>query len=164
MRQTTKSVERVREAMPIKCIVCEKELSRKSEHYCSQKCHRVLSENSPTNQDQPDFLSKWKQRKLRKEKDPWIAVREKTRKKTSKLIKSGKLKKNPCLVCRNSSVLAHHENYDNPWKIIWLCEPCHKDYHNGQIGLYNDTLWWDPRRLVPGCNPDFLPKKYVALC
>ncbi len=163
MRQKSKLVEQVRAGMPVECIVCGKQLSRKSEHYCSKKCHQKYSESRRTNQDLPDFISKWKQRKIRKDKDPWIAVREKTRRKTSELVKRGKLKKKPCLVCRNLSVLAHHENYTNPWEIIWLCESCHKDYHNGKIGLYNDSLWWDPVRLVPGCKPNSLPKKYRIL-
>jgi hypothetical protein len=32
--------------------------------------------------------------------------------------------------------LAHHEDYDKPLEVVWLCQPCHKQRHkeilNGQ--------------------------------
>lgn len=135
-----------REGMPHSCIVCSGSLHRKSEHYCSQKCADGLAlEEGGTKWP---FLSKWKCRKVKGLKDPTIAVRTKTRRKTNDLLKRGKIKKKPCVVCKSQEVLAHHEDYNNPWKIIWICEKHHKEYHDGKISLYNGTLTWNPDRLT----------------
>jgi hypothetical protein len=38
-------------------------------------------------------------------------------------------KKQPCERCGFMKVLAHHENYDEPLNVMWLCQPCHKQRH-----------------------------------
>jgi len=97
----------------------------------------------------PPFLSKWKIRKNKALKDPLVEVRQKARRKTKNLLKEGKLTKNPCVVCGDSDVIAHHEHYDKPGDVIWLCDGHHKRYHDGKIGLFDNQLWWNPNRLVP---------------
>ncbi len=71
----------------------------------------------------------------------------------------GKLSKKLCIVCGKKEVLAHHENYSNPFKVIWLCEQHHKDYHDGKIELYNGELKWDPKRLIPKNEKASFPRK-----
>jgi len=47
-------------------------------------------------------------------------------------VKSGKLKKpNECMWCRNttSKLMGHHEDYNKPLEVWWLCQPCHKKRH-----------------------------------
>jgi ribosomal protein S27AE len=47
----------------------------------------------------------------------------------SRAIKSGKLVRQPCVRCGNVQSLAHHEDYDKPLDVMWLCQPCHKQRH-----------------------------------
>lgn len=47
----------------------------------------------------------------------------------ARAISSGKLVRQPCFRCGNLKSLAHHENYDKPLEVIWLCQPCHKQRH-----------------------------------
>jgi ribosomal protein S27AE len=47
----------------------------------------------------------------------------------ARAIKSGSLVRNPCIRCGESKSLAHHENYDKPLDVMWLCQPCHKQRH-----------------------------------
>jgi len=47
----------------------------------------------------------------------------------SRAIKSGQLVRQPCLRCGNEKSLAHHEDYDKPLDVMWLCQPCHKQRH-----------------------------------
>jgi ribosomal protein S27AE len=47
----------------------------------------------------------------------------------SRAIKSGKLVRKNCKRCGNENSLAHHEDYDKPLDVIWLCQPCHKQRH-----------------------------------
>jgi len=41
----------------------------------------------------------------------------------------GDLQKFPCIRCGNVKSLAHHEDYDKPLEVMWLCQPCHKQRH-----------------------------------
>lgn len=46
-------------------------------------------------------------------------------------IRDGKLKKKyECEQCdSNFSVVAHHDDYDKPLDVRWLCQACHKQWH-----------------------------------
>lgn len=47
----------------------------------------------------------------------------------SRAIKSGVLMRKPCVRCGEQKSLAHHEDYDKPLQVMWLCQPCHKQRH-----------------------------------
>jgi ribosomal protein S27AE len=47
----------------------------------------------------------------------------------TRAIRSGKLIRQPCVRCGNEKSLAHHEDYDFPLDVMWLCQPCHKQRH-----------------------------------
>ena len=45
-------------------------------------------------------------------------------------VKSGKIKKKPCMVCKSSkTVHAHHDDYFQPLKVKWFCPLHHRHYH-----------------------------------
>ena len=48
-------------------------------------------------------------------------------------IKKGRLKKSCCIICANKKSEAHHQDYNKPLEVIWLCKSCHKKLHLGQI-------------------------------
>lgn len=45
----------------------------------------------------------------------------------------GKLQKQPCEVCGEIKVHAHHTNYNDPLNIKWLCVEHHKQIHGGRF-------------------------------
>jgi len=46
-------------------------------------------------------------------------------------VKSGKLNKGSCSICRtNKNIRAHHEDYTKPLDVIWFCHKHHVEYHN----------------------------------
>ena len=47
----------------------------------------------------------------------------------SRAIKKGVLIRIPCERCSDLKSLAHHEDYDKPLDVMWLCQPCHKQRH-----------------------------------
>jgi len=146
----------IREDKPEVCICCGSKLHNKSEFYCSQKC---FDNFIPLQNDaKPEFLSKWKIRKRRAQKDPFSEIRKQTRNKTRQLVIDGKIKKKNCLICNCKEVVAHHEDYSNPFNIIWLCEKHHKEYHQKIIKLFNNTLEWNDDRLTKNLQP-ILQKK-----
>lgn len=51
-------------------------------------------------------------------------------------IKSKKLFKEPCEICGKEKVDAHHDDYDKPLNVRWLCSEHHHQWHaNNGCGL-----------------------------
>lgn len=44
-------------------------------------------------------------------------------------IASGELAKQPCEVCGSEPTEAHHDDYNYPLKVRWLCSACHAEWH-----------------------------------
>lgn len=58
--------------------------------------------------------------------------REKTRahSKVKRAVKSGVIVKGPCSVCGSiENIHGHHEDYNKPLDVIWLCMKHHKELH-----------------------------------
>ena len=49
--------------------------------------------------------------------------------KTNYAIRKGELIKQPCESCGKKSVEAHHDNYNKPLEVRWLCRGCHVEWH-----------------------------------
>lgn len=47
----------------------------------------------------------------------------------TRAIKRGILVRACCERCGNSKSVAHHDDYDQPLVVTWLCQPCHKQRH-----------------------------------
>ena len=52
-------------------------------------------------------------------------------------IKSDKLTRQPCQVCGNPKVEAHHDDYSKPLDVRWLCHKHHREVH-GQEAIEDD--------------------------
>ena len=50
-------------------------------------------------------------------------------------LEKGTLKKEPCVICGEEKVDAHHENYSKPLEVIWLCRKHHRRLHDGHFYL-----------------------------
>lgn len=47
-------------------------------------------------------------------------------------IGSGKIKAQPCTKCGDTNAEAHHENYEKPLDVVWLCHKHHMEIHSGR--------------------------------
>lgn len=47
----------------------------------------------------------------------------------ARAIRSGALIRQPCESCGDKSSVAHHDDYDKPLAVLWLCQSCHKQHH-----------------------------------
>jgi hypothetical protein len=45
-------------------------------------------------------------------------------------IRSGKIKRQPCEKCGHVKSHGHHEDYNQPLNVIWLCAVCHQRHHH----------------------------------
>lgn len=79
----------------------------------------------------PDFLIKERE-KINKwyEEDELHALKRRTREATTRRIKAGILIKGNCEVCgTNKNIQAHHDDYNDPMNIRWLCSLHHAEHH-----------------------------------
>lgn len=58
------------------------------------------------------------------------ARRSKAHSAVARAIKFGNLVRLNCFRCGSEKTVAHHEDYDRPLDVIWLCQPCHKQRHH----------------------------------
>jgi predicted anti-sigma-YlaC factor YlaD len=47
----------------------------------------------------------------------------------SRAIRSGALVRGPCVMCGDAKSVGHHEDYDKPLEVVWLCQACHVRHH-----------------------------------
>ena len=46
-----------------------------------------------------------------------------------KAVESGLLIRNACEICGEEKTEAHHDDYNKPLKVRWLCKKCHVEWH-----------------------------------
>lgn len=55
--------------------------------------------------------------------------KQKAREALQRAVKSGKIPKLPCFVCKNPKSQAHHSDYTKPLTVLWLCALHHTTLH-----------------------------------
>ena len=58
-------------------------------------------------------------------------------------LKSGKLTKpDHCSICgcKSDVIQAHHESYDKPLEVMWLCFKCHRSLHGDNRALNDEQI------------------------
>lgn len=97
------------------CPSCGKERKYNETGYC-KKCNNIRS-------------AKWKREHPKTGED---LHKYKIRQLTRYAIIKGYIKQLPCEVCgTNENVEAHHESYDDPFNIRFLCRNHHREHHKG---------------------------------
>lgn len=61
---------------------------------------------------------------------------------TINAVNRGGLVKQPCEVCGNEKTVAHHDDYNYPLSIRWLCRKHHNAWHR-QHGPARGRFWFD---------------------
>lgn len=83
-------------------------------------------ENKHSYRRTPEY--KARQREVMKQwyQDPVYRAHHRARALANRAIKAGKLIRQPCQVCKALPTEAHHEDYNRPLDVIWLCKVHHK--------------------------------------
>lgn len=51
-------------------------------------------------------------------------------------IERGEITKQPCEICGATETQAHHDDYNEPLVVRWLCDTCHKEWHKNNTPKY----------------------------
>lgn len=119
-----------------KCKTCKKrqntnEFYGEEDNYCKtcrSKAHKLWREKNR------DKYLKSKKESLKKYKQKY-PQRVKAVNAVSRLIKKGTIVRLPCEYCGKSPTEAHHENYDKPFDVIFLCRKHHLERHSKKLLL-----------------------------
>ncbi len=77
----------------------------------------------------PEVMARRRAQNERRLADPIEQIKERGRSKTRQAIAAGKLLRQPCEVCGESKVDAHHDDYSKPLEVRWLCRLHHRQHH-----------------------------------
>lgn len=50
--------------------------------------------------------------------------------------RSGKIVPRPCELCGEKKAQAHHDDYNKPLDVRWLCDKCHRLWHRTNTPIY----------------------------
>lgn len=112
----------------IKCAYCSIELSVKASvnkktkrKFCSKKCYHLYRSEMLPKEEQPRFGHGHpvEERKHR----------AKARSILNHYLRDNNIERPVCEVCGNSKSEAHHEDYNNPLDVKWLCFKHHREAH-----------------------------------
>lgn len=48
-------------------------------------------------------------------------------------VKTGLIQKKDCQECGSHESQIHHEDYNKPTEVTWLCRPCHLNFHRVKL-------------------------------
>ena len=145
------------------CTLCKQELPATIEYFsedkrlkcwfssyckkCKAKQQREREKKYSKERKEERALYKRERSKNNKEKNREHNIRQKEagHRKAHKLVKRLKLKYwltfNKCAICwLNGEMVAHHPNYNEPSKVIIVCNNCHQAIHRGVITEYLDKV------------------------
>lgn len=115
------------------CPICgnqiKKRRSNRLNKYCSRACYNldrlINRENNPNWKDGRGITNYACQVSYRTRNKHKRNARDRVR----YAIKTGKIKRLPCERCGNVRSEAHHEDYEKPLEVKWLCKKCHSKEH-----------------------------------
>ena len=103
--------------------VCQEKQShfkRTKRHFCSRKCYSKFREELLPKEEQPSFGTGHSLEEREK--------RAKARSILNHYLRDNHIEKKPCEIC-GAKAEAHHDNYDKPLEIRWLCFRHHREWH-----------------------------------
>lgn len=109
-----------------KCKLCARNDSRKHRSLNIEKIRNY--DRSRGNRQSIEYIKNYKERYPKKYKAKII---------TNNAVRDGKITKlYYCTECRveNKRIYGHHDDYNKPLEVRWLCQACHKQWHakNGE--------------------------------
>jgi hypothetical protein len=96
-----------------------------SKDYRRQNSARLVKKASLYAKEHPEAIRRikanWKLRNTEKTRAGWCV---------SNAIRDGRMARQDCCVCGTPNAEAHHDDYDKPLSVIWLCKLHHEERHH----------------------------------
>ena len=100
-------------SMKTECSKCQKPNDRLPQRYC-RACHAAyMRTHRPRHVDLPE------ESRRRANARSYVNVYQ----------RRGKIFPEPCSVCQDPVAQKHHEDYNKPLEVRWLCRRCHLKHH-----------------------------------
>lgn len=80
----------------------------------------------------PDVMAKRAKLEREYSKKPNVRVKQMARRVTRNAIRRGELNRLPCEVCNTLPTDAHHDDYEKPLDVRWLCRKHHSEHHKNE--------------------------------
>jgi len=108
-----------------KCKSCTKEDVYKHRHFSEAREKILAYDRERGNRQNKEYLKLYREKYPKKYKAHGIVARA---------IRAKKLFRMPCEVCGNLITDGHHDDYDKPLNVRWLCAEHHREWHakNGE--------------------------------
>jgi hypothetical protein len=101
--------------------------------YCSSKCvtESAIASGRFKGANNPRWMGGVSNDNMRyrtRQKERW-PERERARRMVQDALRSGRLVRQSCEVCGDSDAHGHHDDYDQPLDVRWLCRVHHDEHH-----------------------------------
>lgn len=98
----------------------------RSRRYLCKECYRIRMARYRKSESGKEYARQYAKERYKK-----FRHKASARGKVAWAIKSGALiKPTCCSAClTETAIFGHHEDYDKPLEVMWLCRPCHMDKH-----------------------------------
>jgi hypothetical protein len=113
------------------CSKCHAIKQNRSDQYCHECRALMKRERYARMKLNPEFMKLQRDRDLKKfQENAMNRLKKNCREATHRLLKSGKLLKGNCEICSFKDVEAHHDDYNDPFNVKWLCKKHHALHHS----------------------------------
>ena len=130
-----RSIERVCEACSTKFMAVSYEVQRGYGRFCSRDCQRSTQAKLNIQVRPQGIGPKERKRRWQESRGPKVVF---AHHQVDKAKRSGELVPQPCEKCGKLKVDAHHDDYDKPLDVRWLCRKHHLEHHrSGGAGSKN---------------------------
>lgn len=114
------------------CAECKLQFQKrmKRQKYCTKKCCAKAKEKMRPKRTRPG-----RKRPYSPKEEARRQIRDKDKIRARELAKKAFKHPRPCETCGGVATDRHHDNYNKPLEITWLCEPCHMDWHKNNKAI-----------------------------
>lgn len=120
--------------VPIECDYCHKtftdkssSIARKKRHFCCRQCYTNYRIDYLLPEEHNSYgsgYSKEERQRRYKARIIWNHYR-----------RDNHIEKQPCEICGDKKVVAHHDDYSKPTEIRWLCSKHHWEWHKNNEAI-----------------------------
>lgn len=105
---------------------------KKKRHFCSIKCYAIFQKELLPREEHNSLGHGYSQEER--------ILRRRARYALNHAIRDGKIIKKTCEKCGNEKSEAHHEDYNKPLEVVWLCFKHHRELHGHKIYEHPELL------------------------